>query len=190
MRLELEGGYSVSDLVPSDRSAMLTHLREREIYDHTLNIPYPYKESDADRWFARAAEETRVHGRSINWAIRAPDGAYVGGIGFHGLEVGRSHRAEIGYWLAKPYWNRGLGTAAVQRVAAFGFDDFGFVRVTGTVFHFNARSARVLEKAGFAFEGRLRNYYKKDGEIFDGLLYARVRELLREGNVSSAPEKR
>ncbi|MGD0676684.1 MAG: GNAT family protein [Polyangiaceae bacterium] len=174
MKLELDGGYSVSDLLPSDRAALLAHLQEREIYEHTLNMPYPYRESDADRWFAQVANEVKTHGRSVNWAIRAPDGFYIGGIGMHGLAAAHSHRAELGYWLAKPYWGRGLGTAAVRRVTDFAFDDFGLVRITATVFHFNARSARVLEKAGFALEGRLRNHYKKDGRVFDGLLYARV----------------
>jgi RimJ/RimL family protein N-acetyltransferase len=52
--------------------------------------------------------------------------------------------------------------------------EFAFARITANVFSSNAGSARVLEKAGFAYEGQLRNYYKKDGRIFDGKLYAKT----------------
>ena len=47
------------------------------------------------------------------------------------------------------------------------------------MFAFNLPSARVLEKAGFAFEGRLRQSAYKDGTLIDQLLYARVREQWR-----------
>ena len=112
----------------------------------------------------------------MNWAIREPGGVLVGGIGYHNLELGRSHRAELGYWLAKPYWGQGIMTGAVKRVTDLAFSEFDLVRVTAHVFAFNGGSARVLEKAGFQFEGLLRSHYKKDGKIFDGKLYAKVRE--------------
>jgi RimJ/RimL family protein N-acetyltransferase len=99
----------------------------------------------------------------------------VGGIGFAGLQVGKSHWAELGYWLAKPYWNLGVMTEAVKIVSNFAFKEFGLQRITAHVFSFNLGSARVLEKAGFQCEGVLRQHYKKDGKIFDGKLYAKVK---------------
>ena len=120
------------------------------------------------------AETTARQGRSVNWAIRRSDGFLVGGIGFHDFELGKSHKAELGYWLAKSYWGQGIMTQAVDAVARFGFQEFGLLRITANVFHFNIGSARVLEKAGFQLEGYLRKHYKKDGKIFDGKLYAKV----------------
>jgi RimJ/RimL family protein N-acetyltransferase len=61
-------------------------------------------------------------------------------------------------------------------VSEYSFSELGLIRITAHVFHFNAVSARVLEKAGFSLEGRLRKHYKKDGAVFDGLLYAKIRE--------------
>lgn len=59
-------------------------------------------------------------------------------------------------------------TQAVREAAELGFGEFG------QVFAFNIASAWVPEKAGFQLEGHLRNYYKKDGKVFDGKLYARL----------------
>ncbi len=171
----MDGSFSLTDIVASDKAAYLEHLQEKEIYDRTLMIPNPYTEADADWWLNHVAEETRRQGRSVNWAIRGSDGLLVGGIGFHGLELGKTHRGELGYWLAKPYWRRGIMTEAVRRVAAFSFAEFGLIRIAADVFHFNIGSARVLEKAGFKLEGVLRKYYRKDGNVFDGMLYSKLK---------------
>lgn len=172
MNLRLDSGHLVSDVSPADKAAYLEHLREKEIYDNTCAIPYPYTEADADAWIRCVGEEAARLGRSLNWAIRRPDGHLIGGIGFRDVEGGQ---AELGYWLAKPYWGRGIMTEAVAAVADFGFNELGLKRITARVFHFNAASARVLQKAGFRLEERLRDFYRKDGRVFDGLLYARRR---------------
>jgi ribosomal-protein-alanine N-acetyltransferase len=174
VNLPLEGGFFVSDIAPGDKAAYLEHLQEKEIYDRTLAIPYPYTEEAADWWIRHVAEETKTLGRSVNWAIRRSDGYLVGGIGHHELALGKTHKAEIGYWLAKPYWGRGIMTDAVRRVSDFSFRELRLIRLTAHVFAFNTASARVLEKAGFELEGRLRLHYKKDGRLGDGLLYAKL----------------
>jgi RimJ/RimL family protein N-acetyltransferase len=176
MKLQLNGGFYISDITSNDKPAYLEHLKEKQIYDQTLNIPYPYTEADADGWINRVSEETNKQGRSVNWAIRRKDGYLIGGIGFHGLEIGKSHKAELGYWLAKPYWSQGIMSEAATAVSHFGFNEFGLIRITANVFAFNLGSARVLEKSGFQLEGFLRKQHKKDGKIFDGKLYAKVKE--------------
>lgn len=176
MNLRVNDDISVSDITPGDKAAYVEHLKEKQIYDHTLTIPFPYTEADADWWINHVVATTRNQGCSVNWAIRRADSFLIGGIGFHDFELGKSHKAELGYWLAKPYWGRGTMTETVKKVTEFGLKEFNLVRITATVFHFNAGSARVLEKAGYQLEGYLRKYYKKDGKIFDGKLYAKVVE--------------
>ncbi len=174
MKLTIDESFFVSDIKPDDKPAYLEHLREKQIYDQTEKIPFPYTDADADWWINHVAETTKVQGRSVNWAIRRTDGYLIGGIDFHNFQLGKSHKSELGYWLAKPFWGRGIMTEAVKKVTEFGFSEFGLVRITANVFHFNAGSARVLEKAGYRLEGNLRNHYKKDGTIFDGKLYAKL----------------
>ena len=83
--------------------------------------------------------------------------------------------AEIGYWLAEPFWGQGIATRAVRALSDWAFASFDLVRIFAAVFETNPASARVLEKAGFALEGRLRQSITKNGRTFDELLYARLR---------------
>jgi ribosomal-protein-alanine N-acetyltransferase len=174
MNLKINDSIHVSDITAADKPAYLEHLKEKQIQDQTGAIPYPYTGSDADWWITQVSETTAKLGRSINWAIRRADGFLVGGIGFHDFELGKSHRAEIGYWLAKPYWNQGIMTECVRKVTDYGFQEFGLVRIFAPVFDFNVGSARVLEKAGYLFEGTLRKHYLKEGRFLDGKMYAKI----------------
>jgi Acetyltransferases, including N-acetylases of ribosomal proteins len=64
---------------------------------------------------------------------------------------------------------------AVTAVTNFCFENFPLRRISAEVFANNPASARVLDKAGFTFEGRLKNHVLKDGEVLDSLLYARTK---------------
>jgi RimJ/RimL family protein N-acetyltransferase len=67
-------------------------------------------------------------------------------------------------------------TEAVAAITEWAFARFGLTRVFAVVFERNAASRRVLEKAGFALEGRLRRSAIKDGRVLDEVVYARVRD--------------
>lgn len=174
MKLSITQNIFVSDITSADKPAYIEHLKEKQIYNQTLAIPYPYSETDANWWVNHVAELTQKQGRSTIWAIRNSDGNLIGTVGFHDFELGKSHRAELGYWLAKPYWGQGIMTETVKKISEYGFSELGLARITANVFHFNQGSAKVLEKAGFSLEGILSKHYKKDGKIFDGKLYAKI----------------
>ena len=97
----------------------------------------------------------------------------LGGCGFEGVSYG--HCAEIGYWLARPFWGQGIMTEVVRALCGFAFAEWKLVRITAHVFDFNAASARVLEKNGFSLEGLLRKHHRKAGRFLDSRLYALVR---------------
>ena len=84
--------------------------------------------------------------------------------------------AEVGYWLGEPFWNRGIATGALRMLTEYAFGELELVRLYATVMEWNPASARVLEKAGYQYEGRLRRSVAKDGQIIDQWLYAMVRE--------------
>src|SRR5262245_61663990 len=108
MKTVINERIHVSELRASDKVSIVEPLAEKEIYDLTLRIPYPYTEADADKWLAHLADSTRLNGQPATWAIRDTSDLLIGCIGYEQLTVGKSHRAEIGYWLAKPYWGRGI----------------------------------------------------------------------------------
>jgi RimJ/RimL family protein N-acetyltransferase len=166
----------LSDLRLSDKEALVQHLNDRDIYDRTLRIPYPYTEAHADEWFVRVGEIAEQAGCQVHFAIRGADEALIGACGFEGVKVGKSHKAEVGYWLAKPFWGRGIMTAVVKHLCRHAFEEFGLAKITAHVFAGNAASARVLEKCGFQQEGFLRKHHMKDGRLHDARLFALIKE--------------
>ena len=84
--------------------------------------------------------------------------------------------AELGYYVAEPYWGRGLCTAAVKAACAHVFAHSDILRIYAEPFAHNAASCRVLEKAGFVYEGTLRANAVKNGAVCDMRMYALVRE--------------
>ena len=77
--------------------------------------------------------------------------------------------AEIGYWLAEPFWGRGIATEALIAVTRYAIDTHKLTRIYALPFAWNAPSCRVLEKAGYVLEARLRRSAIKDGVIIDSL---------------------
>jgi RimJ/RimL family protein N-acetyltransferase len=175
MRIVVNDQLQLSEFRSSDKPALIQHLNEPDIYQRTLRIPFPYTDASADEWLALVAKMSEQQGRATNWAIRTADDALIGGCGFDGFQVGKSHRAEVGYWLAKPFWGQGIMTAVVQRVCRHAFEEFGLVKITAHVFSHNPASARVLEKCGFQEEGFLRKHYLKDGQCVDARLFGLLR---------------
>jgi len=98
----------------------------------------------------------------------------AGVIGLSEIDAGY-RRAELGFWVARPYWNRGIMSEAVRIATAYAFEQFPIERVQADVYAWNPASARVLEKAGYTLEGRLRNAVYRDGKVTDRLIYGVIR---------------
>jgi RimJ/RimL family protein N-acetyltransferase len=122
---------------------------------------------DAEDWIRKASSDDPI----TSFAIEV-DHAAVGGIGLV-LQTDIFRRsAEIGYWLGEDYWGRGIITEAVKAFTAWGFASFDLSRIYAGVFEWNPASSRVLEKAGFEFEGRMKKAVTKEGRTGDELIYA------------------
>ena len=104
----------------------------------------------------------------------APEEELIGVVGLTFQEDVYRRSAEIGYWLGEPFWGRGLATEAVIDATRMAFERFDLIRLFAQVFETNPASCRVLEKAGYVLEGRLRHSVVKKGRVLDQLLYARV----------------
>jgi RimJ/RimL family protein N-acetyltransferase len=135
-------------------------------------FPYPYTGDDGRVWLARAVDES-----DRAWAIEL-DGAAVGGVSLHpGSDVHR-HSAELGYWLGRRYWRRGIMTAVIGAFVAPAMNAFHLHRLYATIYANNPASMRVLEKAGFEREGTQKSAVVKRGELLDLVVYARTRATL------------
>jgi len=98
-------------------------------------------------------------------------GEVAGSVGFNKIE---GYKAEVGYWLARKYWGRGIMTKAVKLVTQFGFKKLKLRRIYAFVFTSNKASMNVLKKAGFKIEGLLKKNAKKGGKFLDDYLFAKT----------------
>jgi len=137
----------------------------------TDRFPHPYEHRDAVEWIQTANQRPE---NAMHMAVLA-DRMLVGGVGFERLTDLSTGTAEIGYWIGEPYWGRGIATRALVEATGIAFSRFDFLRLQAGVLSWNPASCRVLEKAGYLFEARLRDQILKDGEVCDQLIYARLR---------------
>ena len=152
----------------SDVDSLATHANNRKIW---LNLrdrfPHPYTKRDAREYIRAMHSQTP----ETAFAIAVNDEA-AGGIGFVLHADVERVSAEIGYWLGEPFWGRGITTEALAAVTRHAIDTHALTRVYALPFEWNTASCRVLEKAGYVLEARLRRSAIKDGRIVDQLQYA------------------
>jgi len=155
--LKVNKQVNLTELQKSDISTFVKYLNNKNIYDKTCRIPHPYTAQDGDYWIHHVSEWSQKIGTPTQFAIRHRNGALLGCIGFlEEMIPGNSHKGEIGYWVAEPYWGQGIMTDAVRVICELGFSKFGLVRIFATVFVWNDASSRVLEKNDFEYEGLLK----------------------------------
>ena len=82
------------------------------------------------------------------------------------------YQSEIGYWLAESHWGQGIVTEGLIAVSKYAIEQYNLKRIFAVPFDWNFASFRVLEKAGYHLEGRMKNSAIKDGKIISQLLYA------------------
>lgn len=172
MQIDLGNDCQIRSFRPDDAPALARYINNRKIW---LNLrdafPHPYRLNDAVAWIRMAGRQYP----EVSFAIASPD-EVIGGIGL-GLQTDVNYRSsEIGYWLGEPFWGRGIATAALCALTDYAFAHYDLIRLFAYVFEWNPASLRVLEKAGYAYEGRLRKSATKDGQTVDQLLYAKVLE--------------
>jgi RimJ/RimL family protein N-acetyltransferase len=152
---------------------------DRDIAAMTLNIPHPYGTDAAVSWISAHPAHFR-RGEAATYAITlAASGELMGAIGLHFRDA--HERAEMGYWIGKPYWNQGYTTEAAQALLAYGFEQRGLNRIQAAHLANNPASGRVMEKIGMEREGLARQYIKKWGRFYDMVFYAILREAYEAG---------
>ena len=157
----------------SDAESLARYANDYDVSANLTDVfPYPYALSDAQAYIRDciAKEETQLC-RAI-----VLDGEAVGSVGvFPQADIYR-RTGELGDWIAKPFWGRGIMTAAVAEICREAFRRFDIVRIEAHINARNTGSRRVVEKNGFTLEGVLRKNVCKRGEILDSCMYSLLRE--------------
>ncbi len=153
---------------------------DAEIAANTLTIPHPYPEGAAETWIATHAPGVAQGIKAVFAITDAASGELLGAIG---LEIEPAHdRAELGYWIGRPFWGRGIATEAAREVLAYAFSNLGLARVLARHFPHNPASGQVLQKLGMRHEGTLRSSIVKGGRRLDEIVYGILREEWKSGN--------
>lgn len=137
----------------------------------TDKFPFPYCETSGRAFIEFATKDAPIHVFAIDI-----NGQAVGSIGIHPQDDIYQKNAELGYWLAEPFWGKGVVSHAVKQSVDFAFDTSHIDRVFARPFGTNLASQKVLEKNGFVLEGRFEKVLFKNNEYFDELIYAVRRE--------------
>ena len=146
---------------------------DRDVASTTLRIPHPYKDGMAEEWIGTHAEKFGS-GKGISLAITLRTSETL--LGAVGLEICREHsRAELGYWIGKPYWRQGFATEAAHALVNHGLHVIGLNRIYAEHLVRNPASGRVMIKIGMRREGTLRQHTKKWDVFEDVEIYGLVK---------------
>ena len=159
----------------SDAKDLAAILSNRKIQDNLRDgLPYPYTEQDGLAFISDmlSANEDETFAFAIT-----TDNKVIGSVGV--FRQGNIHRqtAELGYYVAEEYWSKGIMTEAVKQICEYVFNKSDIIRIYAEPFAYNSASCRVLEKAGFQYEGTLRNNAVKNGKIIDMKMYSLLKKL-------------
>lgn len=157
----------------SDAGPLATVLSNTIIQDNLRDgLPYPYTEQDGIEFISAMLSADKND--KFSFAITV-DSEVIGSIGVS--RQGNIHRltAELGYYLAEEYWGYGIMTEAVQQICKHVFENSDIIRIYAEPFAFNTASCRVLEKAGFQYEGTLRKNAVKNGKVLDMKMYSIIK---------------
>lgn len=150
--------YATSDIPRLVQLANNKNVSRYLVY----TFPYPYTKRDAIWWVDKGAQENGAVTKAIEF-----NNEFVGSVGIQPQAGWKSHTAEIGYWIAEPYWGKGIATEALRQMTNLGMRELGLRKLFAPVLAPNIASMRVLEKCGYVVEGVLRQEVYKDGVYYD-----------------------
>lgn len=151
-----------------DETLLVSYLND-EAQTHFLSarLPQPYT-NEAAHWWVNTGSKIGVVYAIIH------NGIFVGSISAIPGEFEKQKAAEIGYWVARSYWGKGIASEALQKFTDFLFENTDFIRLNASVFEGNLGSAKVLQKCGYKLEAVLEKAIYKNGMVFNEMLYSKI----------------
>ena len=162
--------YKIRPWKIEDAENLAEALNNKKILDNLRDgVQFPYTVEDAKEFITamlHADKET-----TYAFAITADDKA-IGSIGVFRQANIHSRTAEIGYYIAEPYWGKGVGTSAVKQTCDYIFQNNNIIQIFAEPCTHNIAACRILEKCGLGYEGTLRKNAIKNGAVLDMKMYS------------------
>ncbi|SFG66417.1 GNAT family N-acetyltransferase [Pedobacter insulae] len=160
--------FELRPFLHSDLNSLVKYANNYNVSKNLSNkFNFPYTQSDGIAFInlALAASPLEIFAIVVNNEV-------AGSIGVHPQQDLYCKNAEMGYWLAEPYWGNGIVPQAIKEMVNYGFKTFDITRIFARTFDTNFKSQRALEKAGFKLEAELKGTYYKNGTVYDEMVYA------------------
>jgi RimJ/RimL family protein N-acetyltransferase len=154
----------------TDIPKIIEYAGNINIFKTTLNIPHPYGERDAIFWL-NSANQGFENKTQYTFGIRIKSShEFAGAIGL--IINSRFDRAEMGYWIAEPFWNNGYATEGAKAIVKFGFEELNLNKIYATHLVENPASGKVMVRNGMTKEGELKEHVKKGKAYLSLFQYA------------------
>lgn len=159
-----------------DTDSLISFLNESaEFSENTLNIPFPYKNSDAEFFLSKIVDEGFADGSNITFAVRLKEDSLFAGV--IGLTIFPEHqKAECGYWIAKSFQNKGYVSEALKKIIAFAFEELNLNKIYATYYPHNPASGKVMEKCGMNYEATFEKEIFKKGRFVDLIRFSLLKK--------------
>ncbi len=173
--IEIDNYIQLKSITEDDIPNLIKYISDPTVFANSLVIPNPYTEKEAQDYLDLNRNFEAEHKIQCNWGIHDHQKGFIGGIGLLFDDGIDSHKTKLGYWIGTPFRGQGIMTKVVEKFAQYVMPLYNLVRLEAHVFSDNRASMRVLEKAGFTYEGTLRKFEHKNGKFLDVYCYALVR---------------
>lgn len=163
----------LQEIKPEDQSFIFEGLSHPEVIPF-YGVRYESFEATAAQmeWYKGMAEE----GTGISWKmVDRATGEKMGVISVYYFKA-EHRKAEVGFWLLPNFWNRGFALEALNAATAYWKNEKALHRLEAFVEEGNTPSGKLLEKAGFQYEGTMRDCEIKNGNYISLLIYALILE--------------
>lgn len=172
-----------------DAQNIYDNVKDKSITHYTIQIPYPYHIRDAHK-FIKYSEKARREKSAYIFGIELKDSKQVIGIVSLSKIDRKNKNCELGYWLGKKYWGKGIASTAVKLVLDFGFNKLNLHRIYSIIFASNTASLRVLEKNKFLLEGVLFESVWRNGIWHNMMTYGLLKDDFNKKTIVDIKQKK
>ncbi|SRR6266536_4555917 len=166
-----------------DVSSLLKYANNKNISDQIFNIPFPYQEEDAIYRLNFVLQGFKNKERYV-FAITLKDSkGLIGEIGLHLDKANNS--AQLGYWIAEPFWGKGIATEATSEILKFGFEKLNLNKIYATYYPENKASGKVMLNNKMIKEGELKEHYRINNVYRSVIQYRLTKQEYEERNTHS-----
>lgn len=163
--------FTLRDFSESDIDRLIDILNDDAVTQYlSTKIPFPYTKEDAIWWVKEGSNSELIKAISV-------DGILVGCIGINTGEFEYERSGEIGYWLARSHWRKGITSAAIRQLSEYAFSHTNMVRLFASVFSSNIPSMQLLLKSGFHQEAILERSIFKNGHFYNNHIFSLLKPL-------------